>query len=150
MVTADSLPKDTDMDHQIEVAAPHRPERPPAGDSVTVCAQALYEATTTNPGSSQWKDVQDGPIGNQYRKQAAIMLGALTTCGYAIVHLPAPHHIRVSAINMHPEYEDPDDTFGPLVQCRFSPETPEPGRLFDRTDLAAALLAAERAETAHQ
>lgn len=72
------------------------------------------------------------------------VIEAVKAAGYAVVKLPEAHHIRVSAINMHPECEDADDVFGPRVECRFTTSIPNPGRLFNRSELAAALLAADR------
>lgn len=79
----------------------------------------------------------------KFHDTALCILADLKRAGYELVELPDPHPIHVIGINMHPEYDDPDDDGGPVLQVRFS-DAPKPGRLFDRRALAAALLAAAR------
>lgn len=74
-----------------------------------------------------------------------ILAGLLDADRVVVGPLPDPVPMRVAAINLHPEYDAPEDVHGPTIDVRFDLEMPRPGKLFNRRELAAALLAAEAA-----
>lgn len=96
---------------------------------------------------------------NEYGRHLAAAVAAAEDL--AVVELPKPYPLEVTGINCDPTplYHSPDDydqdVSGPAIDggrpwllIRFNHDMPAPGRLFDRTRLAAALLAANRVEKA--
>lgn len=73
------------------------------------------------------------------------VIAALTAAGYAVVKLPEPHPVEVVSIDMEPEDVDGNQLGRPELTITFRDDIPRPGRLFNRRELAAALLAAANA-----
>lgn len=73
------------------------------------------------------------------RAGARLVLAALKAAGIAVMELPESHPINVVSIDMAPERDG--EHVDPELVISFN-DIPKPGRLFDRRELAAALLAA--------
>lgn len=69
---------------------------------------------------------------------------ALKAHGYAVVKLPEAHPVEVVSIDMEPEDVDGNQLGRSELTITFR-DIPRPGRLFNRRELAAALLAAANA-----
>lgn len=104
-----------------------------------IIAEAIRKSTSVTMADGYKSIVMHTDV-----EYARIALAALGVAGYAITKLPEPFPIEVSEIDMDPTGEpewggEPDHRARMVV--RFSGAS-RPGRLFDRRELAAALLAA--------